>query len=49
MSPAEKNAMIDRGRADLNVSRQCRLLKLSRSSLYRTPVGIGTETLEWMR
>ena len=49
MSPAEKKAMIDRGRADLSVSRQCRLLKLSRSSLYYTPVGISAETLELMK
>lgn len=33
MSPVEKKSMIDRGRADLSVSRRCRLLKLSRSSL----------------
>jgi hypothetical protein len=49
MSPAKKKAMIDRGRADLSVSRQCRLLKLSRSSLYYTPVGISAETLELMK
>ena len=41
--------MIDRNRADLSVSRQCRLLKLSRSSFYYTPVGISAETLELMK
>ena len=49
MSPAKKKAMIDRGRADLSVSRQCRLLKLSRSPLHDTPAGIRAETLELMK
>lgn len=49
MSPAKKKALIRRDHPDLSVSRQCSLLKLSRSSLYYTPVGIDAETLEVMK
>jgi hypothetical protein len=35
MSRAERVAMIDRGRADLSVRRQCALLGLSRSGIDR--------------
>jgi len=49
MSPAEKKTLVRREHPDLSVSRQCKLLKLCRSSLYYTPVGISAETLELMK
>jgi putative transposase len=48
MSPSERKTMISRGRADLSLTRQCKLLKVSRSSLYYTPVGIDAATLKLM-
>jgi len=48
MSPSERKAMINRDRVDLSLIRQCKLLKICRSSLYYTPVGVNTETLELM-
>ena len=37
MSRVERNAMITRERPDLSLSRQCRLLSISRSSFYYAP------------
>ena len=48
MSPSERKAMIDADRTDLSLTKQCKFLKISRSSLYYTPVGVNTETLELM-
>jgi len=48
MSPTERKAMINRDHANLSLARQCKLLKISRSSLYYTPVGIDGETLKLM-
>lgn len=48
MSPAERKAMIRKDDADLSLSRQCKLLKINRSSIYYTPVGIDPETLKLM-
>jgi putative transposase len=48
MSPSERKAMINRERADLSLTKQCKLLKISRSSLYYTPVGVNAETLKLM-
>ncbi len=48
MSPSERKAMINRDRTDLSLTRQCKLLKISRSSLYYRPVGINAATLELM-
>jgi len=45
MSPAEKKSMIDRHQADLSIVLQCKMLKLSRSAFYCTPVDIYEETL----
>ena len=41
--------MIRRDHPDLSLSRQCRLLSISRSSLYHTPQGESAENLELMR
>lgn len=34
---------------NISLSRQCKILRISRSSLYYTPVGFSPETLELMR
>ena len=48
MSPAERKALINRDRTDLSLTKQCKLLKISRSSLFYTPVGVNAETLKLM-
>ena len=48
MSPSERKTLIDRNRTDLSLTKQCKLLKISRSSLYYTPVGVNAETLDLM-
>ena len=48
MSPSERKTLIDRNRTDLSLTKQCKLLKISRSSLYYTPVDVNTETLKLM-
>ena len=50
LSRAERLRMIDRGgEGELSLSRQCRLFKVSRSSLYYRPKGESAETLDLMR
>jgi putative transposase len=49
MSRTERVAMIDRGRADLSVRRQCALLGLARSGVYRRPAAPDPEQLALMR
>jgi putative transposase len=41
MSRAERRALVKREDAALPVSRQCRLLAVSRSSVYRPPAEVG--------
>ena len=41
--------MIRRDHPELSLSRQCRLLSISRSSLYQAPQGESAENLELMR
>jgi putative transposase len=48
MSPSERKAMINRDRANLSLTKQCKLLKISRSSLYYAPVDVNAETLRLM-
>ena len=48
MSPSERKAMINPDRTDLSLTKQCKLLKISRSSLYYAPIGMNAETLELM-
>lgn len=48
MSPDERKAMIRKDHTVLSLSRQCRLLKISRSSMYYKPVGVDPETLKLM-
>jgi putative transposase len=49
MSRPERVAMIDRGRAALSVRRQCALLGLARSGIYRRPATPDPEQLALMR
>jgi putative transposase len=49
MSRAERKAMIQRDHPDLSLSRQCRLLTISRSSFYYAPKGESPENLALMR
>jgi len=48
MSPSERKTLIRRDDMALSLTRQCKLLKISRSSLYYAPVGINAETLKLM-
>lgn len=48
MSPSERKAKICKDRTDLSLTKQCQLLKISRSSLYYVPVGMDDETLKLM-
>jgi putative transposase len=48
MSPSERKAIINPDRTDLSLTKQCKLLKISRSSLYYAPIGMNAETLELM-
>jgi putative transposase len=43
MSRAERRAMVDRQHRALAVTRQCELLAVSRSSVYRRPVEVSEE------
>jgi len=49
MSRGERKAMIVPDRPGLSLSRQCRLLSISRSSFYYTPRGESPENLALMR
>lgn len=49
MSRTERKAMIERRPSAPSLSRQCEILSLRRSSLYRTPKGESAETLALMR
>jgi putative transposase len=49
MSRAERKAMIVRDHPELSLSRQCRILAISRSSFYYAPIGESPENLALMR
>ncbi len=49
MSRGERKAVIRRDQPDLSLSRQCRLLSISRSSFYYTPKGESPVNLALMR
>jgi putative transposase len=49
MTRAERVTMIARDRADLSVRRQCALLGLARSGVYREPAALDAEELALMR
>ena len=49
MSPEKKRAMINQDHLQLSISRQSKLVQLSRSAFYDTPVGIDVDTLAMMK
>jgi len=49
MSRGERKAMITRDRPDLSLSRQCKVLSISRSSFYYRPKGESAANLALMR
>jgi putative transposase len=49
MSVPERRAMVDRGAEDLSVRRQCALLNLARSGVYRPKPVTGADDLALMR
>ena len=48
MSPSERREMIRKDNTDLSLTRQCQLLKISRFSIYYTPVGFDQATIDLM-
>ena len=48
MSPLKRREMIRKDNTKLSLTRQCKLLKISRSSIYYTPVGVNAKTLALM-
>ena len=48
MSQPERRDMIRKENTDLSLTRQCKLLKLNRSSIYYTPVGFDQATIKLM-
>ena len=48
MSPLKRREMIRKDNTKLSLTRQCKLLKIGRSSIYYTPVGVNAETLKLM-
>ena len=49
VSREKRRAMIEPGHPKLSLTRQCRLLRVSRSSLYHRPKGESAENLALMR
>jgi putative transposase len=49
MSAPDRTAMLDRAHADLSIRRQCRLLGLARSNVYRPAPDADTDELVIMR
>ena len=48
MSPSERHEIIRKKNNDLSLTHQFKLLKISRSSIYYTPVGIDPTTIDLM-
>ena len=48
MSPKKRLKMVNK-MANISLTRQCKILRISRSSLYYTPMGFSAETLELIR
>ena len=44
MSPQERRDMIRKDNTNLSLTRQCKVLKIRRSSIYYTPVGLDQAT-----
>ena len=48
MSPSERRDMIHKENTYLSLTRQCKVLKISRSSIYYSPVGLDQATIDLM-
>ena len=48
MSPSKRRDMIKQDNVNISLSRQCKLLKISRSSIYYRRVGFSPATLDLM-
>jgi putative transposase len=48
ISPPERRELIRKENTKLSLTRQCKRLKISRSSIYYSPVGVNAETLKLM-
>ena len=48
ISPPERRELIRKENTKLSLTRQCKLLKISRSSVYYTPVGFDQATIDLM-
>ena len=48
MSPSERRKMVRKDNTVLSLTRQCKLLKISRSSIYYTPVGFDQAMIDLM-
>jgi putative transposase len=48
MSPSERRDMVRKANTNLSLTRQCKLLKISQSSIYYTPVGFDQATIALM-
>ena len=46
MIPSERRKMIRKDNTDLSLTRQCKLLNISRSSIYYTPVGFDRAAID---
>ena len=49
MSPSERREMIFKENTKLSLRRQCKLFKISRPSIYYTPVGFSQTTINLMQ
>ena len=48
MSPSKRRELTRKDNTVLSLTRQCKMLKISRSSIYYTPVGFDPATLDLM-
>jgi len=48
MSPSDRRDMIRKENTNLSLTRQCKLLKISRSSIYYTPVSFDQAAIDLM-
>ena len=48
MSPSERRDMIHKENTYLSLTRQCKVLKISQSSIYYSPVGLEQATIDLM-
>jgi len=49
MSHSDRKALVDRAHSSLSVSKQCKILNISRSSIYYHPKEASPETLALMK